>query len=161
MTSNNEINMDRYYLHPGYIYAGLTDTIITTVLGSCISVSLWDKKNHFGGMNHYIFPEDLKNESSSKYGDVACTYLLKVMKDYGAKKENLVAHIVGGSSNTALGSDIGIKNALMAKKILKKQSIYISTWDVGGELGRKMIFNTSSGEILIYKGAKIREGDWY
>ncbi len=158
---NNIENAERYYLQPGYIYANAEKSMISTVLGSCISICLWDSQNFFGGMNHFIYPKSKKNGNNGRYGDVSCQYLIKLMFQLGAKKENLIAHIVGGANNPILKSNIGEKNIEIAEEILNKYKIKVSIRDVGGQVGRKLVFNTETGEILINKGARIREGDWY
>jgi chemotaxis protein CheD len=153
--------MDKYFLHPGYIFASKTHTMISTVLGSCISICLWDKKGMYGGMNHFIYPKGTKETNNGKFGNASCKYLITLMLDLGSQREDLVAHVVGGSRNPLIRSSIGKDNARIAEKILKKNDIPVSILDVGGEVGRKLIFNTATGEILVHKGATLREGDWY
>jgi chemotaxis protein CheD len=46
----------RVYLHPGAIWAEDVPAAITTVLGSCVSVCLWDPKIALGGINHFVLP---------------------------------------------------------------------------------------------------------
>lgn len=80
----------------------------------------------------------------------------------GASKKNLEAHIIGGSfSGEYASKDIGKKNIEMAKKILAQYKIPIVNEDTGGPFGRKVVFNTNEGEILVCKVKKIREQDWY
>lgn len=154
-------DLERYYLYPGYIYASVEHTLISTVLGSCVSICLWNQKKKFGGMIHYIYPKNHKNEGNGKFGNIACPHLIKLMLDLGSEKSDLIAHVIGGAKNPILKSNIGQKNIEMAEKILNKHGLKISIWDVGGETGRKLVFNTATGELLIHKGAKVREGDWY
>ena len=101
--------VERYYLHPGYIYANSKNAVISTVLGSCISICLWDKKKKFGGMNHFIYPKSKPDEKNGRFGDISCTYLIKLMLELGSNKDDLVAHIVGGANNPVLKSNIGKK----------------------------------------------------
>lgn len=154
-------NVERYYLHPGYIYANSNKAVISTVLGSCISICIWDSKKVFGGMNHFIYPKSKEEPRNGRYGNISCAYLIKLMLEMGSKKDDLVAHIVGGANNPILKSNIGKKNIEVAEKILNKHKIKVSIRDVGGQLGRKLVFNTETGEILVNKGAQIRGGDWY
>ncbi len=30
---------------------------VTTILGSCVAVCLWDESHGIGGMNHYLLPD--------------------------------------------------------------------------------------------------------
>ncbi len=147
-------------MHPGFIYANAQKSIISTVLGSCVSLCLWDSKKIYGGMNHFIYPKS-KRERSGKYGNTSCAYLIRLMLNLGSNKHDLVAHIVGGASNPILKSNIGKKNIEIAEKILNKHGIQVLIKDVGGQVGRKLVFNTETGELIINKGARIRGGDWY
>lgn len=112
-------------------------------------------------MNHFIYNVYQKGERNSKYGDIAIPYLIQLMLESGAKKDYLKAHIVGGGHNPSIGSFIGDENVAIAEKLLKENEIEILTRDVEGQFGRKVIFNSQSGEILIYKINEIRRDDWY
>ncbi len=148
-------------MNPGYIFASLEPHLIHTVLGSCVAVCLWDSFRYFGGMNHYIYSTSLDGERNGKYGDVAIPYLIELMLQLGSKKSDLKAHIIGGGENKHIRSSIGSDNATLAEKMIKKYQIEIMTIDVCGQFGRKIIFNSRSGEILIYRIDEIRKKDWY
>lgn len=135
--------------------------MIHTVLGSCVSICLWDSHNRFGGMNHYIYSESPDGERNGKFGSVAIPHLIELMLDLGAEKNHLKAHIIGGAKNPSLGSFIGDENVNIADRIIKKSNIELITRDVQGEFGRKVIFDSQSGEISIYKIKEIRRDDWY
>lgn len=153
--------MEDYFLKPGYIYTSQDQTIIRTVLGSCVSLCLWDRVNRFGGMNHFIYPAWKDGERSTIFGDVACNYLFRLMIDMGSNPEDLAVHVVGGAQNPTLKSTIGKENVAMANAILKKHNLTPASQDIGGEFGRKVAFNTATGEVLVYKCERLREGDWH
>jgi len=161
-----EINTEdkpSYFVQPGYIFVSREPHLLSTVLGSCISVCIWDPVLKFGGMNHYIHAKPFnKKEKSAKYASLSIPYLIKTMVEIGSKKYNLKGHIVGGSQNPKMGSiAVGRDNILIAETLLKQHYIDIITFDTGGELGRKVVFDTETGEIVIYKVNKLREYDWY
>jgi Chemotaxis protein; stimulates methylation of MCP proteins len=153
--------LDKYFLQPGYIFVSKEPYLIHTVLGSCVSVCVWDGKNRFGGMNHYIYAKSGKNKNNGRFGDVSVRYLIRLMSEMGSELRDLKAHVVGGARNIELSSKIGDENSSVAMEILDKSGIEIVTTDLGGLSGRKVIFNNVSGEILVYKGINIRENDWY
>jgi chemotaxis protein CheD len=150
-----------YFLNPGYIFASQEPHLIHTVLGSCVAVCLWDSQHHCGGICHYILSKSDKWERSGKYGEVAIPHLIRLMLEMGSTKATLKAHIVGGGDNVNFHSRVGEENAELADKLLKKSQINVLTRDVEGQFGRKIIFNSGSGEILIYKINDIRSDDWY
>ncbi|MGE5403598.1 MAG: chemotaxis protein CheD [Candidatus Saccharibacteria bacterium] len=149
------------FLQPGFIYASHEHKLLYTVLGSCVSVCLWDKQGEYGGMNHFIFPQRGKHSPSARYGDVAVRYLIKLMQELGSHKHDLMAHIIGGATNQTFNSNIGLENAVVAEEALTKAGIEIVTRDVGGTIGKKLVFNTASGEVLVYKSMRVRKDDWY
>ena len=57
--------------------------------------------------------------------------------------------------------DIGRENIEIARKILSKRKISIISKDVGGEKGRKVVFNTDTNEIAVLKVDSLRDDDWY
>jgi chemotaxis protein CheD len=164
MTHDSEKPVTRdYFLKPGYIYLPEKATVISTVLGSSVSVSLYDKTLKAGGMNHFLFPVvDTDKTATSLYGNVAVLTLIRMMRGNGSVLSKLTAQIFGGAYNPAESSrDIGQDNVKTARMILHQKKIKIVSEDVGGELGRKIIFNTLNNEILTLKVDRLRESDWY
>ena len=100
----------KYFLQPGYIFVSKEPYLISTVLGSCVAVCIWDPMLQFGGMNHHIHakPFKSKNTKSSQFGSIAIPHMIKLLVEMGAVKSNLRAHIVGGSqSPTMSNSNVG------------------------------------------------------
>ena len=71
----------------------------------------------------------------------------------GCLRRNLNAKIFGGSCIFAgfkkLENQLGTKNVEVALRLLEHEGIPIVTHDVGGPQGRKLIFNTDSGDAWI------------
>jgi chemotaxis protein CheD len=147
-------NCYKYYLKPGYLFVNKERSIISTVLGSCVSICLYDKLKKYGGMNHYIFPIRKKNDPmSTKFGNIAIMQLLKCFMDHSSQKEDLVAHIIGGAhlEENSNSNEIAQHNIVIARKILKKQGIKIISEHTGGLSGRKVIFISEFNEVIIHK----------
>ncbi len=123
-----------------------------TILGSCVAVCLWDKKNKTGGMNHYMLPFwNGSGLASPKYGNIAIGQLIKKMENMGSNPETMVAKIFGGASMLREQShifDIGRRNVELAHELLYDNDIKIVAESTGGEKGRKIFFNTKTGEVL-------------
>lgn len=49
----------------------------------------------------------------------------------------------------------------MARKFLAKHGIKIISEDTGGNMGRKIVYNTLTNEAIIYKVRQLRRCDWY
>jgi len=131
-------------------------------LGSFVAVCLCDPTTKVAGMNHFILPKKKGGCNLARYGNSSIEHLLRMMCNMGAIKNNIQAHIIGGAySDEHSSKKIGKKNIEMAKKMLQKFNIPIVNNDTGGTFGRKVLFNTTNGEIIVYKSRKIREQDWH
>ncbi|MBA7589979.1 Chemoreceptor glutamine deamidase CheD [subsurface metagenome] len=141
-----------HFLYPGTLFASKNSYQIITILGSCVAVCLWDSLQEIGGMNHFLLP--LWNGhglASPKYGNIAIEKLIDKMISIGSKKRNLQAKIFGGSNVLSLSQFfVGKRNIEIAKELLEENSILIVGQSVGGELGRKIYFNTQTGRVYQY-----------
>ncbi len=89
-----------YFLQPGYIFVPDKSVTISAVIGSGVSVCIFDKKRRIGGMNHFQFPFILtKKKTTARYGNVATVTLIKMVLNHGSKKKHLEAQIFGGAFN--------------------------------------------------------------
>ncbi len=147
-------------MSPGYIYIADEPTIITTVLGSCVSVALYDTEKKYGGMNHFLLPKPFNdNLPSTKYGNVAMHILYKTFIENNSNSKDLVASIIGGGyiENSKDSKYIADENIGTAKKNLNKLKISIIFEDVGGILGRKILYDTKLNDLEIIPIQKIDE----
>ncbi|MCX7822275.1 MAG: chemotaxis protein CheD [Syntrophobacterales bacterium] len=165
MPSQHTVQRNEYFLKKGYIYIPSVPTLISTVLGSGISVCLWDRKRQRGGMNYFLYPETGNPlEARSIYGNVATIALVKFFREDGSEIKDLEAQIIGGATPIDASEDhisIARGNVFIARKILRRYGIPIVAEDVGGTKGRKVVFNTFTSEIAIVHVDRIRREDWY
>ena len=164
MTQDSEKLVTKdYFLKPGFIYLPDRSTTISTVVGSSIAVSLYDRSLKSGGMNNFLFPYvENREKTTAQYGNVAVLTLIQMMSANGSELSNLEAQIFGGAFNLEYSKrDVGKDNLKTARQILKGKKIKIVSEDVGGELGRKVVFNSSTYEIVILKVDRLRKSDWY
>jgi chemotaxis protein CheD len=157
------VGPENYFLKPGYILVPHTPTVISTVLGSCVAVCLYDRKRKTGGMNHFQLPSISRlEEATARYGNVSTLALIGMMLEDGSKIKHLEAQLFGGAGNPgAATKNIGMENIRVARLILTRKHIPIVSEDVGGEKGRKVVYNTATSEVAVMKVGKIRQGDWY
>ena len=141
-------------VHPG---AWLIDSEkpLATLLGSCVTVCLFDPGLKIGGINHFMLPD----MGRSNHGDVdsllsgnyAMEALLNGLLIKGAKKPRLQAKAFGGG--TIIDSDsgaqsIGMRNASFAKEWLSREGIPLRSSDFLGPWSRKIIFLPFNGEAF-------------
>lgn len=143
-------NINKHYLYPSTIFAKKEGYKVTTVLGSCISVCLYDTKLKIGGINHYMLPLWNGNGlATPKYGNVAITKLIQAMEGFGCTKRNMVAKIFGGANQTNSVANVGGRNAMIAFDFMQEENIKVVAKSVGGPIGRKIIFDTGTSEVMM------------
>lgn len=142
-----------HFLFPSTLLAESKPHLVQTILGSCVAVCLYDTRIGIGGINHYMLPVWTGNGlPSPKYGDVAIDLLVEKMLSLGAQKRNMIAKVFGGASQNNLGHtlfEIGKRNIAIAEKNLYQHGISIEGKSTGGDRGRKILFNTASGQVLM------------
>lgn len=160
---SNSPAIRNYFLEPGYMLIAAEPTCISAVLGSCVSVCIYDQKRKCGGMNHFRFPfTSDRQQATALYGNVSTLSLIRMMLENGSRKESLEAQLFGGAHNQeASQKDIGLENIRVAQKVLHRCDIRIVSEDVGGLMGRKVVFNTETAELAVIRVQKLRIEDWY
>lgn len=163
------LNREIITIYPGELYITKKSELITTILGSCISIVLFDEQNSIGGINHYMLPaappESKKNSilPITRFGEYAIKTLIQEMINQGASLKNLKAKIFGGSNVLNFSSKkderkkdvqkkdalIGEENINFARKFLKKIGIPIVSEDVGGVSSRKIFFDTTNYKVFL------------
>lgn len=155
---------------PGEYFATADATAIATLLGSCVSVCLYDKVSGVGGMNHFMLPKLLlqknvtrcaapyappcANNCSARYGACAMKHLLEKLEELGAQRANLEAKLFGGGRVMAGGADIGEKNASFALGYLDERGIPVVSSDLGDCCPRKIFFFPASGRVFVKRLGK-------
>lgn len=145
-------DIETFYLYPSAMAVYNRKVLVHTILGSCVAVCLYDKVLNIGGINHYMLPLwNGEGLSTPKYGNVAIDKLIDKMLANGSRKEHLVAKIFGGGEvleTDFKGFNIGPRNIEIARHMLKEYKIPVLAQSTGGKLGRKIVFNTQSGEVM-------------
>jgi chemotaxis protein CheD len=147
-----DANEPRHFLYPGQVFATRDPITISTILGSCAAICLWDRHKKAGGMNHYLLPEGV-NEGPNRlrYGNAANSELLQRVLALGCEVRNLQAKIFGGSS--AFSADpslsVGSRNVELAENFLQSAGIPIVERDISGKRGRRLAFHIIDGVTTI------------
>ena len=128
-----------------------------------MSICLYDRKRKKGGMACFLFPSIRhKNQTTAIYGNVATVTLIRMMYQTGSKRRHLEAQILGGAFNPEFSTvDIGRQNSRVARKIVLREKISVTSEDTGGQRGRKIVFNTENNELAVIKVDRLRQSDWY
>ena len=141
---------DVQYLHPGQLFASGQPCTISTILGSCVSVCLFDRHRGIGGANHFLLPHDARGvPQPARYGPPAIRELLARLQRLGASPSTLEAKLFGGAAmiveRSGSARRLGAMNVAIARQILHDAAIPIRAEDVGGVRGRKLLFHVHDG----------------
>jgi chemotaxis protein CheD len=156
--SVSQFEQELITIHPGEYYATKDDTIISTILGSCIAVGFFDFEAGMGGLNHFMLPGDaskidLLRSPNAKYGMYAMELLINDLMKLGARRGALKAKVFGGGSvlrfSKGESSKIPANNIEFAFEYLRKEGIPVLASDVGGREPRKIFFYARTGKVLL------------
>jgi chemotaxis protein CheD len=142
------------YLHPGQIFTTVETVLVTTVLGSCVAVCLFDPVASVGGMNHFLLPTTpVRGTNDLRYGNTAMERLITTMQGKGAIVDRIIAKVFGGAcvipGFSGAREAIGTKNVAAAREALTRHGIAIRGEQTGGRRGRKLLFHTGHGAAYV------------
>ncbi|MBI9107308.1 MAG: chemotaxis protein CheD [Spirochaetales bacterium] len=154
---DNKLKREINNLGPGEYLSSDEDIVINTVLGSCVSVVLFDPILKAGGFNHFMLADVSLNTridnffKVERYGLYAMESLINDFLKRGSKKSNLKAKVFGGSRmlETQRVIDIGAENIRFAEEFLKTEKIPIISQDTGGSKAMKIYLYTKTFRILL------------
>ncbi len=137
----------------GEYMASREETLLQTVLGSCVAACLIDPSNRLGGMNHFMLPESLDGDKvCATYGVHAMELLINAIMKLGGNRQKLVAKIFGGArvvENLSHSWDVGKRNVEFVKKFLDTERIPIVAEHVLGNCGRRVKLIPTSGKVFV------------
>ena len=130
-----------------------TERPISTLLGSCVAVCLYDPKLKLGGMNHFLLPSRTSSDNSDfdiiLNGDYSMEVLVNGLLNKGAKKARLIAKAFGGGTIiSSINLDIGGRNSAFAHEWLERESIPLVASDFNGPWSRKVVFVPQTGDAF-------------
>lgn len=159
-------NVEVVRILAGEYYVTHCQEMITTVLGSCVSVCVRDKVVNIGGMNHFMLPEENRSNggngghrglsADAAYGSYAMERLINCILKYGGRRENLEIKIFGGGRIIGGMTDIGLQNIAFIRAYLQTEGLKVVAEDVGGDLPRRMAYLPATGKVLVKKLRNIR-----
>jgi chemotaxis protein CheD len=150
------------YLKAGEMHFSERSAVVLTVLGSCLSVTMFHRKLAMGAVCHGFMPQCRGGQSCDDgckdgftYVDCSIRKMLMLFDHFGVKRGELEIKVFGGADmfDTARNGrgtfSVGKQNITTATKILEQEGLNIVSMDVGGTRGRKLYFHTRTGEVLL------------
>ena len=151
--SPKQIDQQARTIHPGS-WAIDGDRPLSTLLGSCVAVCLFDPQSGIGGLNHFMLPSMRRSCASTDpllSGERAMSALLEALLRGGANRPRLLAKAFGGGTifeTRGEAMDIGQRNARFAREWLEREEIPLLAADLLGPWSRKVVFLPDSGDAF-------------
>lgn len=145
------------FLQPGEYFVGDAGYRIRTVLGSCVSVTLWNPLRRIGAMSHFLLAARVRTPAqgaalSGSYGDEALSLMLRDLARMKLSPAQCQAKIFGGGEmfperRAQDPFHIGKRNGEAARNLLQAQGIEVISESLFGEGHRQIIFDVATGHV--------------
>ena len=143
-------------LSAGDFYFGGGQTRISTLLGSCVSITLWHPRKRIGGMCHYMMTERERTADAAldgRYANEAFALFLHHVEKAGTRPSEYQAKLFGGANmfrnSKGGGMDVGGRNVEYAHRLLDVAHIALVAEHVAGSGRRKLHFDVWSGDVWL------------
>ncbi len=168
------------FLRAGDFYFGRGEVRLRTLLGTCVSVTLWHPRKRIGGMCHYLLPsrgtsDGAAESSAGLYADEVFGLFDLAVKKYKTEPGEYVVKLFGGGNMFPRPSDarrcadqrcgdpqrrecalVGCHNVFAAHRLLESGGYRIVGEDVGGQGSRQIIFDLADGNLWVSRGAAMQ-----
>jgi chemotaxis protein CheD len=147
-------------LMPGQMYFGGRAASLKTLLGSCLSITLWHPKRRIGGMCHFLLPSRTRQPGEpmdGRYGDEAMEAMMHMLQLTGTAPQDYVAHLYGGADTMpekgGVRFNVGERNIEQGWKLVDHYGFQLEGIDVGEDVPRTVTLNIATGEIEMRRGS--------
>jgi chemotaxis protein CheD len=153
-----------FYLKPGELHIADRPGIVTTVLGSCLSVTMFNGRLKTGAICHGMLPRWVEKQGCGsqclevfKYVDYSVQYMIDHFRSLGVQPHEIEVKLFGGADMFAYGGSgreavsVGRQNIVTALHVIERERLNIHSKDIGGSQGRKLHFYLHTGVVLMKK----------
>ncbi len=140
---------------PGEFYVTTQGEAVVTVLGSCVSACIRDRRKGIGGMNHFMLPESFANEAAhangraERYGNIAMEQLINSLLKAGADRRELEVKVFGGGRVLAQMTDVGKRNIEFVRHYLQVEDLVVTAEDMGDIYPRHVQYFPATGKVRV------------
>lgn len=153
---DRHFNLRAAKILPGEYYVTTHDMVLVTVLGSCVSACIRDRRSRVGGMNHFMLPDsgpDTRDplSNTARYGVFAMEMMINELLKLGARRSDLEAKVFGGGNVMAgfTQANVGQRNAVFVREFLRTENIALAAEDLLDIYPRKVYYFPATGRVLV------------
>lgn len=158
-------NSRSVYLSPGEYFVGGAGCEVRTLLGSCVSITLWNRARRVGAMSHFMLAQrhpgrlqGISDALDARYGPEALALMLRDLAVRGVAGGDCEAKLFGGGSmfpDHDQGPDgaplVGRSNGDAAVALLRAHGIPVVSYSLFGTGHRKLVFDIASGDVWAHR----------
>lgn len=155
----------KIFLKPGEIFISREPAVVSTILGSCIAITIFNERLKIGGICHALLPScrSFQDNDCCRYVDSSIDYMLKKLEAIGVQRHEMEIKLLGGADVLdvpgAKRSSVGQQNIRRALEVMSTEKLTLALSDVGGKTGRKIRFYTHTGTVLLKRIKRIPEDE--
>lgn len=133
---------------------------LIAIAGSNCVVTFWEPEKKIAALVNFSKPKVKAGQKHTAiYGNVALLTVLKHLECMEVDLKNVEAHLIGGGKKY-FHVTTAEENIAIAKSILQSKGVEIVSEDIGGNKGRKVLFDTRNGQVALLKVQRLRHSDW-
>ena len=145
--------VEQIYLHPAQICLCEQPSMVETVLGSCVAVTLWNSRMKISCICHAVLPLSRGSACEPlKYVDSSIRHMLELLRARSSRRQDLEVKLFGGASMCGVTpgrASVGQQNVEAALAKLADEGLSPRICDTGGTSGRKLVFYSATGEVFV------------
>jgi chemotaxis protein CheD len=158
-----------FYLKPGEMHIADRPGIVTTVLGSCVAVTMYNSRLKTGAICHSMMPRWMAERDSRgkcdegfKYVDYSIRYMVDAFRSFGIGPREIEVKLFGGADmfssddNDKRYISVGRQNIMEALNVMDENGLALRKRDIGGTQSRKLRFYLHTGSVFL-KRLKLSE----
>ncbi|MCG8335397.1 MAG: chemotaxis protein CheD [Proteobacteria bacterium] len=159
---NIPVDFEKRFLLVGEYHFSAKPCKVSTVLGSCVTVTMFDPVKSIGSMCHGLLPKCQNYGKCNKdynecfrYVECSIWAMLNDFKQLKIPRSRLQVKVFGGATiiyDNVRKEDkfrVGKRNIEAALKVIEEAKLNVVAYDFGGGESRKLTFRTDTGEVVL------------
>jgi len=156
-----ETGLPRLFIKPGELCFSREPLVVTTILGSCVALTMFHQPTRIGALCHALLPSGpapllskAVHQRGFRYVDSAFQAMVTLFERASIPLKQVKFKLFGGGDVLAGGADcvqpsVGQQNLEVALNLLAEWGMFLTAQDTGGNCGRKVRFFTHTGDVLL------------
>lgn len=153
MTATREV-----VLRPGDFCFAEAGTVIRTLLGSCVAITMWHPVRRVGGMCHYVVPSRRlgahPRQLDGRYADEVVRMFQREIAGLWTEPADYQVKMFGGGAQFAPRPgldtlDVPSDNVAAGLRLLADAGFTVGSHHLGGTGHRNVVFDLATGDVWL------------